>query len=218
MKTYYFNSGCALTLYKPHAETKLLEILQGILGDVKMHNICCRHDPMLPADSTIINVCAGCDKRFGSLYEGIDTISLWEVLETACAYPFPDYNGREVSLHDPCPVRTNPKVHEAVRTLLEKMNLTLHEPARNGEKSVCCGDSLYKAVPLEEVYGKMRERAAQMPCEDVVVYCVSCIKAMDIGKRHPLHLVDLLLGEQTQFPAWGLEEYHDLLEDYIAVH
>ena len=36
-----------------------------------------------------------------------------------------------------------------------------------------------------------------MPAEDVVVYCVSCAKAMFIGGKRPRYLVDLLFGEAT---------------------
>ena len=89
----WFNPGCALSVYKPHAEEEILKLLNRYFGPVKPHNICCHHDPQLPRGATIINNCAGCDRRFRSLYEGIQTISLWEVLDQLPDLPLPWYDG-----------------------------------------------------------------------------------------------------------------------------
>ncbi|MCG8484567.1 MAG: (Fe-S)-binding protein, partial [Clostridia bacterium] len=64
-----FNPGCALSIYKSASEHKILAGLNKYFGTIKMHNICCRHSPKLPSGSTIINNCAGCDRRFRSMYE-----------------------------------------------------------------------------------------------------------------------------------------------------
>lgn len=218
MKHVYFNPGCALSLYKPDAETKILAFLQENYGDVQLHNICCHHDPQLEAGSLIINVCPGCDRRFRSLYEGVSTISLWEILNKLDSFPFPDYKGVSMSVHDACPVRENPAVHEAVRNLLKKMNIEVVETDFHGTRSICCGDDFYPALPVEHVHALMKERAESMPCEDVVVYCVSCAKSMYIGGKKPRFLVDLLFEEPTgplndDTPAW-----HDELQAYIDAH
>lgn len=214
----YFNPGCALSIYKPEKEKQILEYLRRAYPHVAPHNICCRHDPCLPAGSTIINVCAGCDRRFGSLYEGISTVSLWELLDAAEDFPFPDYGGARMSIHDPCPVRERPAVHQAVRNLLRKMNISVVETERHGSASVCCGDSFHGILPPEEVRQKMRERAGSMPCEDVVVYCVSCIKAIHIGGKTPRHLADLLFGESTEIQEHRIDVWHEILERYVDAH
>lgn len=173
MKNYYFNAGCALNIYKPDMEKRVIDFLTENFEDTLPHKVYCRHDPKLPHNSTIINVCAGCDKRFGSLYEGIDTISMWEVLDSLGSFPYPDYNGMKMSILDPCPVRERLAVHKAIRSLLKKMNIQVEEVKYHSEKSICCGDSLYQKAPLEVVHDAMKKRADDMPCEDVIVYCVS---------------------------------------------
>lgn len=75
MEKCFFNPGCALSIYKPESVGKILDILNKYFGRVKIHSICCQHEPQLPQGSTIINNCAGCDRRFRSLYDGIQTIS-----------------------------------------------------------------------------------------------------------------------------------------------
>ena len=173
----YFNPGCALSIYKPDAELKLLAILQQYFPKMQMHNICCHHDPNLPKGSTIVNNCAGCDRRFRSLYEGVNTMSIWELLDSLPTLEVPQYNSLCVSVHDSCSFRQKPQVHEF-----------------------------------------QKKRAAQMPCEDVVVYCVSYIKEMKIGSKTPHHLVDLLLNESTEPQELDLVLYHDEVDEYIKCH
>lgn len=218
MEKCYFNPGCALSTYKPESEIKVLEILHKYFGPVQMHNICCHHDPNLPAGSTIINNCAGCDRRFRSLYEGINTISLWEVLDSLPNLPLPDHTGLTVSVHDSCSYRPKPQVHAALRSLLRKMNIDIIESEFSGTKSICCGDNFYPALPVEKVNEFQKKRASQMPCQDVVVYCVSCIKSMTIGGKTARYMVDLLLNEETDPQDTNLVTYHDALQLYIDAH
>lgn len=218
MNKCYFNPGCALSIYKRDAEIKILNILHKHLGDIKLHNICCHHEPNLPQGATIINNCAGCDRRFRSLYEGINTISLWEILDSIPELELPRYEGLTVSIHDSCSFRQKPQVHQAVRSLLRKMNIEIVESEFSGTKSVCCGDNLYSKVPLEDIKEFQKKRAAQMPCQDVVVYCVSCIKSMTVGGKTAHHMVDLILNEVTNPQDINIVTYHDALESYIELH
>lgn len=89
----YFNPGCAMVVQKQDSGEKILALLNTYFSPVKLHDICCHHDPKLPSGSIIINNCAGCDRRFRSLYPGISTISLWEILDSIDALPLPDYHG-----------------------------------------------------------------------------------------------------------------------------
>lgn len=84
----YFNPGCALSIYKPGMEQRLLNFLQKNYGNILLHKTCCRHDPGIEEGSVIINVCAGCDRRFRSLYKGVGTISGVSVLTSATRSPF----------------------------------------------------------------------------------------------------------------------------------
>ena len=102
----FFNPGCALSLYRPENVTEIFKYLQSNYPQIQMHNICCRHNPGLPNGPIIVNVCAGCDRRFRTLYEGISTISLWELIDNLNDFPFPDYHGMEVSIHDPIRIVT----------------------------------------------------------------------------------------------------------------
>lgn len=218
MEQCYYNPGCALSTYKPDSEHKILAMLNEHFGPVKTHNICCHHDPKLPSGSTIINNCAGCDRRFRSLYEGIQTISLWEILDSIKNLPLPNHTGMTVSVQDSCSYRPKPQVHTAVRSILKKMNIEVIESQYYGTSSICCGDNFYPKLSIEKVNELQKKRAAQMPCQDVAVYCVSCVKSMTIGGKNAHHLTDLILGETTDPQELRLDVYHEALTDYIDAH
>ena len=57
-----------------------------------------------------------------------------------------------------------------------------------------------------------------MPCEEVCVYCVSCVKSMHIGGKTPRHLVDLLFNEPTEIQTYDTVAWHAQLQEYIDSH
>lgn len=217
MKTV-FAPGCALFLYKPELADKLFHLLRDIFPELALHTTCCHHEPQQPKGTKIINVCSGCDRRYRELYQGVSTISLWELLAEREEFPFPDYGQLQMSILDACPTRDQERVHKAVRSLLQKMNISLVEPERTRTRSTCCGDSFYGALPVDKVKEQMKKRATEMPVEDVVVYCVSCVKAMYIGGKRPRHLVDLLFGEATHPGIYEPDQWHAELDAFIAAH
>jgi len=210
--------GCALMIYKPHLAKKVLDFLNEELDDISEHLICCKHEPNLQRGTVIINTCPGCDRRYRELYDGISTISLWEVLANSKKFSFRDYMGLEMAIHDACPTRTEMRVHFAIRILLDKMNIKVVEPKNSGTKSTCCGDSFYDILPVEQVKEQMKKRADEMPCENVVVYCISCIKSMHIGGKKPRYIMDLLFGEETEIGTFEPDEWHDELQKFIDKH
>lgn len=215
---HVFAPGCALSIYKPHLAEKLHRFLDEELGGVALHETCCRHEAGLKAGTRVVNVCAGCDRRYREENPGLDTVSLWEVLARSERFAFPDLGDVRMAVHDACPTRTEDRVHEAVRALLSRMNVQVVEPSATRGNAVCCGDSLFGLTDDERVLGAMRKRAASMPADDVVVYCVSCIKAMHNGGKRPRYLVDLLFAEQTDAGETDPAAWHAELDRYIEQH
>jgi Fe-S oxidoreductase len=213
-----FAPGCALVLYKPHLARRLHAVLSENIGRIETHLTCCRHDPQFTVETEVINVCPGCDKRYRNDHEHTSTTSLWEILAAADSFPFPDYQGKAMTIIDACPTRDQERVHVAVRTLLRRMNISLIEPANTGTRSICCGDSLWGEVTTERVEEQMTRRASEMPADDVVVYCVSCSLAVRIGGKRPRYMIDLLFDEETTPPGCDLGEWHHMLDDFIAAH
>lgn len=213
-----FAPGCALTIENPEAAEKIHALLNRHIGQMERLDTCCRNSPDLPHGTRVINVCAGCDRRYRENYPHASTISLWEIIDQNEFWEFPNYGGAAMSILDPCPVRTETRVHDAVRSLLQKMNITIVEAEKNRDKSICCGDSAWGVLPAEKVKEKMKKRASQMPENHVVVYCVSCIKSMHNGGKTPRHLVDLLFNQETHIGTFEPDQWHFELEEYVKAH
>lgn len=205
-------------LYKPELADRLHAILNEKLGKMERLITCCHHNPDFKEETQVLNVCPGCDKRFGKDYPNCSTISLWEILADSDFYTFPDHRGKRMSILDACPTREKDKVHQAIRKILLKMNILLTEPKNTGTRSTCCGDSFYGIIPVSKVKEQMIKRASEMPLNDVAVYCVSCIKSIHIGGKNPLYLVDLLFEEETFPKTYEPDEWHKELKDYIEEH
>jgi hypothetical protein len=213
-----FAPGCALMLYKPHLADKVHSVLNETFGDMDRLTTCCRHEPRLTAKTEVINICPGCDKRFRNDYANTSTVSLWEILSENDAFPFPDHRGKTLSIIDACPTRDQERIHRAVRILLNKMNISLVEPKHTRNRSMCCGDSFWGEIPVEQVKKQMTQRASEMPVDDVAVYCVSCAKSVFIGGRKPRYLIDLLFDEETEPKTLEPEQWHRELDEYIDGH
>jgi Fe-S oxidoreductase len=213
-----FAPGCALMLYKPHLAERIQGILKANLGDMDLLSVCCHHQPPLSQKTEVINICPGCDKRYRNDYPMTSTVSLWEVLANGTFFSFPDYQGQTMSIIDACPTRDQDRVHTAIRTLLERMNIRLVEPRNTRTKSTCCGDSFWGQLPVDQVKKQMVKRTAEMPVDDVAVYCVSCTKSVFIGGKKPHYMIDLLFGEETVPQVLEPEQWHKLVDDYIEKH
>ena len=218
MATQVFAPGCAFMLYKPELAEKLHKVLIQGLGEMDLLLTCCHHDPKVTVPTEVINICPGCDKRFGNDYDQVSTISLFEILADIDFFPFPDYRGQSMAILDACPTRNKENIHLAIRKILAKMNINVVEPQKTGTNSICCGDSFYGTISTEKVKVQMMKRTAEMPEEDVVVYCVSCIKSVFIGGKKPHYIIDLLFGEPTLAKTFEPDEWHKELDEYIAAH
>lgn len=213
-----FAPGCALMLYKPEIAERIHLLLNEKLGNMEMLMTCCHHDPQLKELTEIINICPGCNKRFENDYENTSTISIWEILADNEFIELPDYQGKKMSIIDACPTRNQEKIQTAIRKVISRMNITLVEPVNTRAKSTCCGDSFYGLIPVEKVKEQMIKRTSEMPVDEIIVYCVSCIKSVYIGGKKPRYLIDLLFAQETFPKTYEPEEWHKELELYMEKH
>jgi Fe-S oxidoreductase len=215
---YLFAPGCALSLYKPHLVEAIQNFLDIHYGVMELLPACCRHTPQIAPDTKVINVCPGCDRRYRENYAEPSTISLWELLSESDSFVFPDYESRQMTILDACPTRDQDRIHDAVRALAGRMNISVIEPAKTKRKGTCCGDTFFGQLSTEQVIVRMKEKAVEMPLDDIIVYCVSCSKSMFIGGKRPRYLVDLLFAEDTVSKTHDPDQWHKELDDFIDSH
>ncbi len=211
----YWNPGCATILYKPKIRDLIYNMLLKYYPKIKIHDTCCHHSHKLPKDSIIINICSGCDSRFRNMHNDVKTISLWEVLDSIEELELPNYKGLTLSVHDSCGYKDREEEHLALRNVLGKMNIDIIESEFSGARSICCGDNFYGKISIDKLNELQKKRAKQMPCEEVAVQCVTCIKSMAIGNKIPRYVPDLLLNQRTELQTLDMDLYHKELKCLI---
>ena len=92
--------------------------------------------PNLPENSKVINVCPGCDKRYGKDFKGVSTISLWEIINENSFMNYPDYKGTSMTIIDACPTRDEVRVQDSIRELLIKNEYQAWWNPKTPEKKV----------------------------------------------------------------------------------
>ena len=146
MATYFFPS-CKATAQFKQASKNARAYVKERLGVEPIG--CCRpNHTKLAANDTAIVVCNNCaliiDENTDANIE-----FLWEVIDRDPDFPFPDYGGERMTLQDCWIAFDRPAAHEAVRSLLRKMNVQVVELPENRESSkFCVPNARITMIPL----------------------------------------------------------------------
>ena len=204
--------------YKPHLAEKLKIWAESQFGPMDTLLTCCFKSPELEAGTCIVTPCATCTGQYLKKNPEATSLFLLEAIAESKDFPFPDYGGMSMSIQDTCSARSHPEYLAAVRTLLERMNITLVEPEKTGARQKCCGQVFYGKLPEDKVAVQMKKRADEMPCNDVVTYCASCNMAMNVGGKQPRYILDLLFNEPTDISAYGVCNWNRALKEFRDSH
>ncbi len=143
----------------------------------------------------VIVACPNCYKIFQSYGDSLCVTSAYEVLDR-------DFKAARVNraatvtVHDPCVVRFEGDIHEAVRSLIARTGLTIEEMSHTRENTICCGEGgavTFREPGLSQTWSRMRcdEAAGRR----VFTYCAGCANSLN-----PLtptsHLLDLLFDPE----------------------
>lgn len=213
-----FVPGCALLTYKQLLADKLKQYIENRYGTMETWKPCCLTRSDITDGARIFTPCVTCAQQYASNYSGIEVVFILQLIAESDDFPFPDYHGVTMTIQDTCSARTAPEHLAIVRRLLKKMNISVVEPLKSGAHAKCCGQKLYNKLPIDKVESYMKTRADEMPCEDVVVYCASCIMSMSVGCKRPRYLLDLLFNEPTELWTEGAECWNQLLNDFRKRH
>ena len=195
MKTL-FAPGCALNQYKPELVSKISRFLLDASLIDGMYLTCCKSEQPMTEPVTLITCCPGCIHKFETKFPNSRILSLWKVLSDT-DFPFPDYHGMRMSIHDSCHTRQrySSEMQDFARILCEKMNISLVEPEHTKDDTRCCGG----CSPDYETRKEMAIcRAEEFSENNVVVYCTGCTRSFSVTNVAPRHLLDLLYSEPTE--------------------
>ena len=123
MKTL-FAPGCALNRYKPDAIEQIRQFLsrRGLIDGLFL--TCCKEAQGSDEPLKLIVCCPGCSHHFAEIYPNAEIVSLWKILQDT-DFPFPDYGGEKMSIHDSCRARQrySAEMQESARELCRRMHI-----------------------------------------------------------------------------------------------
>lgn len=174
------------------------------------------HSAVFKPDDEIYSLCANCI-NIADEWRAAQAHSIWELVAADEGLVLPDYSGLTATLQDCWRVRDRPAVHEAVRTVLDRMHVSWVEAPHNREESDFCGTSLYKPQVArnprlaprhykdgcdglfephtgDEQVAIMRSYCAQYATETVICYCHYCLKGYVAAGVDGRHLAQLVFG------------------------
>ena len=177
---------------------------------------CCRvhHKHLTPNDTALV-VCNNCAAIIEESGHPKALKFIWSVIDEDPNFPFPDYQGEEITIQDCWIAYEKRDLQDTVRSLLKKMHLTVLELPDNYAQTRFCGVNLLapctpsnaKLAPKryveqgahmftpcskEEQIKRFQAHCAQIKTEKVACYCKFCRDAIDMGGKHGLHLLQLL--------------------------
>ena len=164
------------------------------------------------------SLCHNCTNIVEEPNPGVFGLSLWEYIDNDPSFKFPDYSGLKVTVQDCWRTRDRYLEQEAVRSLLQKMNIKFVEAKANHAATQFCGSTLYREQPkknaifapkhyVEQAVGKflphseeeqiaiMKEYCSQFTTKTVVCYCHYCLEGLIQGGVNGVHLAHLLFAK-----------------------
>ncbi|MBI9074639.1 MAG: (Fe-S)-binding protein [Desulfatibacillum sp.] len=231
-----FFPGCNLPGSRPESTKRLFQHLQSTIPNLGIvMDCCCKPSHDLGRMSyfqamfgemreylvehkikKILCACPNCFKVFFTYGEGLEVETVYTVLART-GLPQAGQTAGEVCVHDPCPLRNETGIHEAIREILEKMGLAIAPQSHEGKKTLCCGEG--GAVPClaPDLASKWPEtRVRQIHGKPLLTYCAGC--ALFLGRHTPTHhILDLIFEPEKTMagkirPAFSPVTYWNRLQ------
>ncbi len=216
MATVYFPS-CKFKAGYPCAAEKIQFYLNNHFH-MNITDCCQKNLQFLTPEDTAVCICNTCAAFCEESSHAKKVISVWEIIANDETFPFPDYKGEHIALQDCWRTYDKPNVHNAIRTIMQKMNIEVIELPENREKSTFCGITLLRPAPPH--YGKLapkrfiedapvdlfqnhtpedqsdiiKKHCEQIPAEKVACYCGACADGLRLGDKQPVHVMELLFN------------------------
>jgi Fe-S oxidoreductase len=139
----------------------------------------------------VIVACPNCHRVFKEHGGQLSVQTVYEVLSTNGLVHEQAIKG-VVTIHDPCAIRSDERVHTAVRDLIQRHGLTVEEMPHHGENTLCCGEGGFVGCispALSRKWGDLRKQEANG--RKMITYCAGCANRLN-GIVPTSHVLDLL--------------------------
>lgn len=215
-----FFPGCSLPGSRPAVTLRLFHDLQRFIPALGIVLDCCtkpshdlgrkRHFEAVFGEmigyltrqgvKRVLVACPNCFKIFKHHGNGIAVQTVYEFIHANGFTTECKNAGKEVSVHDPCALRDEASVHQAIRGLLSGMGLTVTEMRHHGRRTVCCGEGGmvgFVKPAFAEGWAAIRQRESDG--RPLVAYCAGCTGFLN-RVAPTVHVADLLYRPEA---AWN---------------
>lgn len=147
----------------------------------------------------IIVLCVNCYNTLTHMLPNMTVRTLWEVIAQEGLPPALKKTDLpfKVALHDPCPTRKLPHVHQAVRHVLSELGIQADEFEDTREETACCGSgAMLGLINPSLARQHMSRRAGQSPQDHILTYCQECVESLSTDDKQTLHLLSLLFPHE----------------------
>lgn len=210
-----FFPGCTLAGTRPKVVLRLFNLLQKTSPSLGVVLDCCSkpsHDlgrievfesAFAPLREALLHhgvrrvlvACTSCYDMFKRHGGGLTVETVYEALLSTEGMAEP-LSAKEkvtetVTVHDPCAVRFEPAIQDAVRTLLRLRGLTVEEMPHARDKTLCCGEGGSVPFVERELAGNWGElRREEAAGRRVITYCAGCDNLLG-GLMPTSHVLDV---------------------------
>lgn len=216
-KDRLFFPGCALTGASLDLVMELSKDMESY--DIGLFNGCCGSPSLHVGDvdsfeentkkiidalnksktKELIVACSNCMRAFDQIIEKADheikLTSLYSMIDEVAGHRLKNIKGynMEFVIHDPCPTRNNLVIHDDVRELLDRLDVSVGEFKYNRQNTICCGDGGMAAVMAKDSKdNQLFKRVDEAGNRAIISYCQSCVNNFKSKGNKSVHILDLI--------------------------
>ncbi len=144
---------------------------------------------------TIIVACPSCHNIFNTYAKEFNLETVYEVMAESGLEKSQNISG-QVTIHDPCPVRFQDKIHSSVRSIASAHGLEIKDTPHQKAKTYCCGEGGSVSCQAPELASIWSQKRADENSEYLMAsYCSGCVSYL--SKKKPVfHILDLVFDSK----------------------
>ena len=210
-----FFPGCILPGTRPVVTTELYRQIRQLIPAVGLVLDCCTkpshdlgrsehflkmfgemHDYLVSQGiRTVLTACPNCTKIFRQYGQGLTVRTIYDLLRHSTKVKDFSGEGRECTVHDPCPLRYDQDTQQAVRAILSDKGYAITEMTHSGTSTLCCGEGGTVAAVRPQWSREWAViRGRESGGRRIVTYCAGCTGYLN-RVVPAVHILDLLFRQ-----------------------
>ncbi len=212
--TEVFFPGCSLPGTRPETTFRIYDHLKNSMPGLGIVLDCCTKPSLNMGREDYFNtmftemrdylvgqgieqVLTACPNCYNVFKQHGAPLSVKTVYESLGETPLPGQGMTDtvVAVHDPCVLRFEPHIHDAVRKLIADRGIGIAEMPHTRERTVCCGEGGAVGCVAPELSSAWTQKRKEESDHRVITYCAGC--AGILNRETPAdHLADLFFGPE----------------------